>query len=74
MFSKMPATLVKNKFGEVIRNVYTSGDPIVVEKDGIPVVAIIPLSKFKMQEYRPAGSPFSPDLVNQCEEDPLRRV
>ena len=40
------ATQVQRKFGEVVRRVYAGHEHFVVEKDGLPVMAII-----SMQEY-----------------------
>ena len=40
MLTTIPATRAKNNFGELIRRVYTTGDRVIVEKDGIPVVLI----------------------------------
>lgn len=46
MLDSIPATKAKNNFGELIKRVYTSGEPVVVEKGGIPVVVILPHSQF----------------------------
>ncbi len=43
----IPATRAKNNFGEVIREVYCSGVGVIVEKSGIPVVAIVPISDYE---------------------------
>ena len=49
----MPATITateaKNRFGEVIRRVCKDGETLIVERGGLPVMAIVP-----MQEYRAA--------------------
>jgi prevent-host-death family protein len=42
----IPSTQVQRKFGEVVRRVYTGQEHFVVEKDGLPVMAII-----SMQDY-----------------------
>jgi prevent-host-death family protein len=47
MIRKVSATDVKNKFGEVVKTVYTSKEPVVVEKSGLPVVVIIPMSLYE---------------------------
>lgn len=44
MQTTVPATKAKNNFGELIRRVYTTGERVIVEKDGIPVVVIGPIS------------------------------
>jgi len=38
MHPTIPDTKAKNNFGELIRRMCTTGDQVVVEKDGIPVV------------------------------------
>lgn len=43
MQTTIPATRAKNNFGELIRRVYTTGERVVVEKDGIPVVVVAPI-------------------------------
>lgn len=37
------ATEAKNRFGEVIRRVYRDGETFIVERDGLPVVMIVPV-------------------------------
>ncbi len=44
------ATEAKNRFGEVIRRVYRDGETFIVERDGLPVVMIVPV-----RESAPAG-------------------
>ncbi|MFQ6099878.1 MAG: type II toxin-antitoxin system Phd/YefM family antitoxin [Anaerolineae bacterium] len=50
----MPATITateaKNRFGEVIRRVCKGGETLIVERGGLPVMAIVP-----MQEYQASG-------------------
>jgi prevent-host-death family protein len=46
MVYTVPATQVKNKFGEILRRVYSHRDHIIVEKSGIAVAAIIPVSLY----------------------------
>lgn len=41
----MAATLVQRKFGEVVRRVYSGEAHFVVEKDGLPVMAIKSMDK-----------------------------
>ncbi len=43
----VPATRVKNSFGDIIKHVYAAGDQVIVEKGGIPVAAIIPMSDYE---------------------------
>jgi prevent-host-death family protein len=49
------ATEAKNKFGEIIKRAYAGDEHLIVEKSGIPVVAIIP-----MADYRQLVSPPVP--------------
>ena len=41
------ATEAKNKFGEIIKRAYAAGEHLIVEKSGIPVVAIIPMADYQ---------------------------
>ena len=47
MIHTVPATRVKNSFGDIIKHVYAAGDHVIVEKGGIPVAAIIPMSDYE---------------------------
>ncbi len=54
MILTIAATRVKNSFGEIIKHVYAAGDQVIVEKGGIPVAAIIPMSDYEPL-YRSQG-------------------
>ncbi len=41
------ATVAKNKFGEIIKHAYAADEHLIVEKSGIPVVAIIPVADYQ---------------------------
>ena len=41
------ATEAKNKFGEIIKRAYAGDEHLIVEKSGIPVVAIIPMADYR---------------------------
>ncbi|MBI5653576.1 MAG: type II toxin-antitoxin system Phd/YefM family antitoxin [Chloroflexi bacterium] len=41
------ATEAKNKFGEMIKHAYAADEHLIVEKSGIPVVAIIPMADYQ---------------------------
>jgi len=43
----LPASEVRVHLGEVLRRVYVGKEHIIVEKGGLPVVAIIPFSDFE---------------------------
>lgn len=47
MVQTIPATQVKNRFGTILRQVYGHKDHIIVEKSGITVAAIVPISVYK---------------------------
>jgi len=63
MIDTITATKAKNNFGELIRRVYTTGEPVIVEKDGIAVVVVIPRVQFhgdqKSLTYRISAEPAS---------------
>ncbi|MBC7225853.1 MAG: type II toxin-antitoxin system prevent-host-death family antitoxin [Thermoflexales bacterium] len=46
------ATEAKNRFGEVIRRVYRDGETFIVERDGLPVVMIVPVRETAMASLR----------------------
>ena len=60
----MPATITateaKNRFGEVIRRVYKNGETLIVERGGLPVMAIVP-----MQEYQASREQYFIGLSRQ---------
>ena len=41
------ATEAKNRFGDVIRRAYRGQEHLIVERGGIPVVAIVPISDYE---------------------------
>jgi prevent-host-death family protein len=46
----VPATEVRQHFGEMLRRVYRDKEQLVVEKDGLPIAAIVSHAEF--EEYR----------------------
>ena len=48
--TKVPATEVRQHFGEMLRRVHSSREQLVVEKDGLPIAAIVSHAEF--EEYR----------------------
>jgi prevent-host-death family protein len=44
---KIPATEVHRNFAEVIRRAFTGNEHFVVEKDGLPVVAILSIQEYE---------------------------
>lgn len=54
------ATEAKNRFGEVIRRVYRDGETFIVERDGLPVVMIVPVRETVVGR-RPPEASWSPE-------------
>ena len=47
----MSATQVRTQFGKVMREVISKGEPVIVERDGKPAVAVISLDDlYRLQE------------------------
>ena len=46
MSDTIPATIVKNKFGQVIQQANQTGEPIFVEKRGRPVAVILSVESY----------------------------
>ncbi len=51
------ATEAKNKFGEIIKHAYAADEHLIVEKSGIPVVAIIPIADYQQLVGTPVAAP-----------------
>jgi prevent-host-death family protein len=43
----IPATVAHRKFGELVRRAFSGKEHFIVEKDGLPVVAIISMTEYK---------------------------
>jgi len=41
------ATEAKNRFGDIIRRAYIGEEHLIVQRDGIPVVAIVPMTDYE---------------------------
>ena len=41
------ATQAKNRFGEVIKSAYLDDEHLIIERGGIPVAAIVPISDYE---------------------------
>jgi len=63
------ATEAKNKFGEMIKRAYASDQHLIVEKSGIPVVAIIPMADYQQLV---GSSPATADIAKQVSEEARR--
>jgi prevent-host-death family protein len=47
MLNSIPASLARSNFGEIIRRVYEGAETLVVERAGLPVVAIISIDELE---------------------------
>ncbi len=56
-------TEVKSNFGEIIERLYASNEDLIVERGGIPVVAIIPISVYQKNVGAPPDA--APDVVQR---------
>lgn len=54
MSATITATEAKNRFGEVIRRVYRDGETLIVERSGLPVVAIVPVQEYQSRMNKQA--------------------
>lgn len=43
----IPSTQAQRKFGDLIRRVFSAKEHVIVEKDGLPVMAIIPMEEYQ---------------------------
>ena len=43
----IPATEAKNRFGEMIKSAYLRDEHLIVKRDGVPVVAIVPIADYE---------------------------
>ena len=70
MSQVMSATQVRTHFGKVMREVMSKGEPVIVERGGKPVVAVITLADLeRLQEIRSAGPrPANQALLNWLDQ------
>lgn len=47
MIKVVTATEAKNRFGDIIRRAYMGEEHLIVQRDGIPVVAIVPMTDYE---------------------------
>src|SRR5581483_5922886 len=59
MINVIPATQARNQFGEMLKRVYRDGEQLIIEKDGLPVAAIVSYPDY--ERYR--GSPALANLA-----------
>lgn len=53
------ATEAKNRFGAIIKRAYAGDEHLIIERDGIPVVAIVPIQDY---ERLLAGEELAPEV------------
>lgn len=46
MIQTINATAAKNQFGEMMRQVYLQGNHVMIQKDDLPIAAVIPLADY----------------------------
>jgi prevent-host-death family protein len=47
MVRVVTATEAKNRFGEVIKRAYLNDEHLIIQRDGIPVAAIVPMADYE---------------------------
>lgn len=57
------ATEAQNKFGEIIKRAYASDEHLIVERDGIPVVAIISITTYQQSVGAPPTA--APEMIRR---------
>ena len=67
------ATEAKNKFGEIIKHAYASDEHLIVEKSGIPVVAIIPMADYQRLVHSGAAPEIAPKVDAEQKRAEARR-
>jgi len=63
----LPATKAKIHFGEVIKRVHNNKEYIIVEKNGIPVIAVMDADEF--EDYLEAHNPRIQRLIRKSYEE-----
>jgi prevent-host-death family protein len=67
------ATEAKNKFGEIIKRAYAADEHLIVEKSGIPVVAIIPTADYRQLVASPATIEIAQPVADERRKAQARR-
>lgn len=57
----VPASQAKNNFGEVIRRVYEDEETQIIERAGLPVAAIVPMSD--LERFMPEKMKDMPEVA-----------
>lgn len=73
----IPATQAHRQFGDLVRRAFFGKEHFIVEKDGLPVVAILPMSEYeelmKERERREARLKHFRQLVRDMGQEYERR-
>ncbi len=67
------ATEAKNNFGAIIKSAYASDEHLIVEKSGIPVVAIIPMADYQQLVNSNTTVPRGDDEVESARRRAIAR-
>lgn len=60
----VPATAAKNRFGSMLKEVSSSGEPLIIEKDGQPVAVIMSISAYEALQPKPTLSLTEQELLD----------
>jgi prevent-host-death family protein len=74
MTRRISATEAKNKFGQVIKQVYVSQEPTIVEKGGLPVVVIVSIPHYESNFHRGGKKDNSANLGSMTQNNQEARV
>ncbi len=67
------ATQAKNNFGAIIKSAYASDEHLIVEKSGIPVVAIIPMADYQQLVNAQSTVPKDEDEIENARKRAVAR-
>ena len=67
------ATQAKNNFGAIIKSAYASDEHLIVEKSGIPVVAIIPMADYQQLVNAQSTVPKDEDEIESARKRAVAR-
>jgi antitoxin (DNA-binding transcriptional repressor) of toxin-antitoxin stability system len=62
-FKKINAMRVRQSLGELLNEVYYKGDTFIVERDGKPMAALIPLSQLAELPKKSSPAKTGPDII-----------
>lgn len=64
------ATEAKNHFGDIIKSAYLRDEHLIVKRDGIPVVAIVPIADYRrLLNLRELDNELSEDSMRYASDD-----